>query len=94
MASRNAAVPDDVLPITEGHYQSADARYEELKQELNDGAELGSTSHSSSSTMDETQELPRSEESRHQPPQPVGFWHKELGGVRLHILKLWCRTSK
>ncbi|KAH6670378.1 MNNG and nitrosoguanidine resistance protein [Halenospora varia] len=24
---------------------------------------------------------------------PVGFWHKDLGGVRLHIIKLWCRTT-
>ena len=26
--------------------------------------------------------------------QPVGFWHEELVTVRLHVLKLWARTSK
>jgi len=26
--------------------------------------------------------------------QPVGFWHEEMVTVRLHVLKLWARTSK
>jgi hypothetical protein len=27
-------------------------------------------------------------------PVPVGFWHWEMNGVRLHVLKLWMRTSQ
>ena len=27
-------------------------------------------------------------------PAPVGFWHWEMNGVRLHVLKLWMRTSQ
>jgi hypothetical protein len=25
--------------------------------------------------------------------EPVGFWHYKMAGVRLHVLKLWCRTN-
>jgi len=27
-------------------------------------------------------------------PAPVGFWHWEMNGVRLHVLQLWMRTSQ
>ena len=27
-------------------------------------------------------------------PGHVGFWHRELNNVRLHVLKLWARTGK
>ena len=27
-------------------------------------------------------------------PRHVGFWHRELNNVRLHVLKLWARTGK
>lgn len=27
-------------------------------------------------------------------PKHVGFWHRELNNVRLHVLKLWARTGK
>lgn len=27
-------------------------------------------------------------------PRHVGFWHRELNNVRLHVLRLWARTGK
>lgn len=36
----------------------------------------------------------RTKSSRKEPPQaPVGFWHWQMAGVRLHVLKLWFRTN-
>ncbi|KAF2266275.1 hypothetical protein CC78DRAFT_459613 [Lojkania enalia] len=27
------------------------------------------------------------------PPTPVGFWHWQMAGVRVHVVKLWLRTN-
>ncbi|CAO2648741.1 Nn.00g096900.m01.CDS01 [Neocucurbitaria sp. VM-36] len=36
----------------------------------------------------------RTKSSRKEVPQdPVGFWHWQMSGVRLHVLKLWFRTN-
>ncbi|ORY11455.1 hypothetical protein BCR34DRAFT_513923 [Clohesyomyces aquaticus] len=37
----------------------------------------------------------RTKSGRSQQPQlePVGFWHWEMAGVRMHVIKLWARTN-
>ncbi|KAF2463547.1 uncharacterized protein BDR25DRAFT_272967 [Lindgomyces ingoldianus] len=35
----------------------------------------------------------KSSRSQQPPLEPVGFWHWQMAGVRLHVLKLWLRTN-
>ncbi|KAF2112255.1 hypothetical protein BDV96DRAFT_649061 [Lophiotrema nucula] len=35
----------------------------------------------------------RSSRKEQQALEPVGFWHWQMAGVRLHVLKLWMRTN-
>ena len=38
-------------------------------------------------------ESEKGQQSGPEKPQHVGFWAHELNNVRLHVIKLWCRTG-
>jgi hypothetical protein len=46
-------------------------------------------------TRPTTLQKARTKSSRAQAPlEPVGFWHWKMAGVRLHVIKLFLRTSE
>ncbi|KAF2499040.1 hypothetical protein BU16DRAFT_523636 [Lophium mytilinum] len=63
--------------------EEEEARIEKVETAVDDGGVSRRPTHTRT----------KSSRSAQPPLAPVGFWHYEMSGVRLHVIKLWARTT-
>ncbi|KAF2181570.1 hypothetical protein K469DRAFT_638291 [Zopfia rhizophila CBS 207.26] len=97
-----------IAPDYENDYSStsSDSTFTDEGEEEHVDEHPGELSIEKAETQPDSEELPptrrpsvlqkgrtRSGKGQQPPPDPVGFFHEAMAGVRLHVLKLWLRTN-
>ena len=86
-------------PVGSGYHPSVANENEEEERDDYAANHLGLLDIQKEDTVDSKEYNAESESERGQQtgaekPPHAGFWSHDLVNVRLHVIKLWCRTGK
>ena len=86
-------------PVGSGYHPPVIDRHREENEQDDAANHFGLLDIQKQDTAATAEDSPESESEKGQrsdpeKPRHVGFWSHELVNVRLHVIKLWCRTGK
>ena len=86
-------------PVASGYHSSVVESTNQFEEREIDTLNPGLLSLRNTKTADAGEynagsEGEKGQHDENEKPRHVGFWHHDLVNVRLHVLKLWARTSE